>query len=138
MSRWTSSISTRRSIAARITTSSAPRRTARAPHRRSRPSRTRGSGTSTPSAPIRKWSKAADGCRKPICHLAIQYVPRMLYARLSVLDQLTEKHFETKFLSHAAAILEKDFPQALTELDEALSGLTIPITEIVAVGGGET
>jgi hypothetical protein len=55
-----------------------------------------------------------------------------------VLDQLTEKHFETKFLSHAAAILEKDFPQALTELDEALSGLTIPITEIVAVGGGET
>jgi hypothetical protein len=55
-----------------------------------------------------------------------------------VLDQLTEKHFETKFLSHAPAILEKDFPQALTELDEALSGLTIPITEIVAVGGGET
>jgi len=62
----------------------------------------------------------------------------MLCAGLGVLDQLTEKHFETKFLSHAAAILEKDFPQALTELDEALSGLTIPITEIVAVGGGET
>lgn len=52
-------------------------------------------------------------------------------------DKLTAKGFEIKFLSHAAAILEKDFPSALNELEEGLIGLSIPITEIIASGGGE-
>ena len=55
-----------------------------------------------------------------------------------MLDELIARGFETKFLSHAAAILNGDFPEALTELDQALDGLTIPITEIIALGGGET
>ena len=55
-----------------------------------------------------------------------------------MLGKLTSKGFETKFLSHAAAILDRDFPEALTELEHALSGLAIPITEIIALGGGET
>jgi len=55
-----------------------------------------------------------------------------------MLDKLTSKGFETKFLSHAAAILDRDFPDALTELEQALNGLAIPITEIIALGGGET
>lgn len=55
-----------------------------------------------------------------------------------MLDTLTASGFEIKFLSHAAAILEKDFPIALTELEQGLGGLTIPVTEIIALGGGET
>lgn len=55
-----------------------------------------------------------------------------------MLEGLAQKGFELKFLSHAAAILDKDFPVALTELDQALGALTIPITEIIALGGGET
>ncbi len=55
-----------------------------------------------------------------------------------MLDELSAKGFEIKFLSHAAAILEKDFPAALDELEEALGSLTIPRTEIIALGGGET
>jgi hypothetical protein len=55
-----------------------------------------------------------------------------------VLEQLTAKGFEIQFESHAAAILEKDFPNALNELEQALSNLAIPITEIIGSGGGET
>ncbi len=55
-----------------------------------------------------------------------------------MLDRLNANGFEIKFLSHAAAILEKDFPSALDELDQALSDLTVPITQIIALGGGET
>src|SRR5271166_5235346 len=55
-----------------------------------------------------------------------------------MLDELIAKGFETKFVSHASAILEGDFPEPLTELEQGLGGLTIPITEIIALGGGET
>lgn len=51
---------------------------------------------------------------------------------------LDAKGFQFKFVSHAKAILEADFPQALAELAEALGGLTVPIEEIVGSGGGET
>jgi len=34
-----------------------------------------------------------------------------------MLDRLNASGFEIKFLSHAAAILEKDFPSALDELE---------------------
>jgi hypothetical protein len=50
---------------------------------------------------------------------------------------LKERGFEIEFCSHARAILTVDFPQAVIELSEALSGLTIPIEEIIAGGGGE-
>ncbi|MFZ3310330.1 MAG: BglII/BstYI family type II restriction endonuclease [Xanthobacteraceae bacterium] len=50
---------------------------------------------------------------------------------------LSAKGFQVEFHSHAKAILSLDFPGALTELQSALVGLTIPIEEIIAGGGGE-
>ena len=55
-----------------------------------------------------------------------------------MLDKLTTKNFQVNFLSHAAAILEKDFPTALVELEQGFGNLQIPITEIIGSGGGET
>lgn len=55
-----------------------------------------------------------------------------------MLDELKKKDFEIQLESHAAAILEKDFPAALGELEAALSSFEIPITEIIGSGGGET
>jgi hypothetical protein len=55
-----------------------------------------------------------------------------------MLDILRGKGFEIQFESHAAAILERDFPAALEELEVALSNFEIPITEIIGSGGGET
>jgi hypothetical protein len=55
-----------------------------------------------------------------------------------VLESLKDKGFEIQFQSHAAAILEIDFPDAIKELEEALRGLVIPIGEIIGSGGGET
>ena len=51
---------------------------------------------------------------------------------------LQEKGYQVEFHSHALAILSVDFPQALEELGDVLSGLTIPIEEIIGSGGGET
>lgn len=56
---------------------------------------------------------------------------------LPVLHRLIERGFEVRFISHAAAILEQDFPDALSELEESLLELEIPITEIIGSGGGE-
>lgn len=54
-----------------------------------------------------------------------------------MLKLLTDKGFQVVFLSHAQAILSVDFPEALIELESALTNTTIPIEEIVAGGGGE-
>jgi hypothetical protein len=54
------------------------------------------------------------------------------------LSKLNAKGFEIAFRAHAKAILSVDFPEALSELESALLGLTIPIEEIIAGGGGET
>ncbi len=54
-----------------------------------------------------------------------------------MLDLLKERGFEVRFESHAAAILERHFPQALTDIQQALADVQIPITEIIASGGGE-
>jgi hypothetical protein len=55
-----------------------------------------------------------------------------------VLENLQEKGFEIRCESHAAAILEHDFPDALKGIETALSKISIPITEIIGSGGGET
>lgn len=55
-----------------------------------------------------------------------------------MLQNLKDLGFEIQFESHAAAILQIDFPQAIEELQSALSKLTVPITEIIGSGGGET
>ncbi len=54
-----------------------------------------------------------------------------------MLDQLKKNGFEVKFEGHAAAILERHFPEALNDIEKALVGVQIPITEIIASGGGE-
>lgn len=55
-----------------------------------------------------------------------------------MLSELLSRGFEFRFESHAAAILEKDFPDALAEISQALSSVEVPITEIVGSGGGKT
>jgi hypothetical protein len=54
------------------------------------------------------------------------------------LQSLFNRGFDVRFVSHAAGILVQDFPQALSDLESALSNLELPITEIIGSGGGET
>ena len=56
----------------------------------------------------------------------------------TMFERLRNKGFECRFESHAAAILEKDFPAALSEIEDALVYLDVPITEIIGSGGGVT
>lgn len=51
---------------------------------------------------------------------------------------LQKAGFDVLFVSHAAAILEVDFPTALGELADVLLSNTIPIEEVIGSGGGET
>jgi hypothetical protein len=51
---------------------------------------------------------------------------------------LVAKGFEIMFVSHAAAIMSLEFRQAAMELENALSVLDLPISEIIGSGGGET
>ena len=53
-------------------------------------------------------------------------------------DRLKRKGFEIAVLSHAEAILERDFPSAVDEIEDALIDVQVPITEIIGSGGGET
>ncbi len=55
-----------------------------------------------------------------------------------LLEGLARRGFDLKFVSHAAAILEKDFPAALEELEQVLLVVRIPIEEIIGLGGGES
>jgi len=57
---------------------------------------------------------------------------------LALFRPLTERGFQVEFVSHASAILAGDFPDAVTELERVLLGVTIPIAEIIGSGGGET
>jgi hypothetical protein len=55
-----------------------------------------------------------------------------------MLKKLLAKQFQIDFRSHAKAILESDFPEVATQLEEVLLTSTIPIEEIIGSGGGET
>jgi hypothetical protein len=55
-----------------------------------------------------------------------------------VLEKLKTQGFEIQFESHAAAILEKDFPAAIDDIENVLSAMQIPILELIGSGGGET
>ncbi|HEX4858101.1 MAG TPA: BglII/BstYI family type II restriction endonuclease [Usitatibacteraceae bacterium] len=52
-------------------------------------------------------------------------------------EQLKNKGFQVLALHHAEAILRHDMPEAVAELEEALSGIEIPVEELVRGGGGE-
>lgn len=62
----------------------------------------------------------------------------MATAPIPPFEALKAKGFDVIFVSHAAGILAQDFPEAITELEHALSDLELPITEIIGSGGGET
>jgi|SRR6266849_6911771 len=55
-----------------------------------------------------------------------------------MLDKLKEMGYEVQCESHAAAILEKDFPEALSDIEQVLLEFNVPIAEIIGSGGGET
>lgn len=55
-----------------------------------------------------------------------------------MLEQLQQQQFELQFESHAAAILDRDFPEALGDIQAVLAAVQIPILEIIGSGGGET
>ena len=55
-----------------------------------------------------------------------------------MLDALKNLGFEILFESHATAILDRDFPSALADIEAVLSSFEIPITEMIGSGGGET
>ncbi|SES67173.1 Restriction endonuclease BglII [Nitrosospira multiformis] len=51
---------------------------------------------------------------------------------------LTGRGFEVLYVSHAAAILAGDFPDASAEINQILLEMDLPITEVIGSGGGET
>jgi hypothetical protein len=55
----------------------------------------------------------------------------------TIFEALLARGFQVEFYGHATAILTVDFPEAVAELEQALLGVTIPIEEIIAGGGGE-
>jgi hypothetical protein len=52
-------------------------------------------------------------------------------------ERLQDHGFELEFTSHARAILIHDFPELIDEIEGALLGISLPITEIIGGGGGE-
>lgn len=53
------------------------------------------------------------------------------------LDSLRACGFDIAFTSHAKAVVSADFPDVLAVLDETLSRIRLPISEIIGSGGGE-
>jgi len=54
-----------------------------------------------------------------------------------MLDSLREAGFDLLFTNHAEAIVQHDFPELIAEIEQALAGVSLPITEIIGGGGGE-
>jgi hypothetical protein len=54
-----------------------------------------------------------------------------------IFQPLRANGYQVEFYSHAQAILLNDFTMAMQELVGVLGGVTIPIEEIIASGGGE-
>ncbi|MCC7421766.1 MAG: hypothetical protein IT428_15915 [Planctomycetaceae bacterium] len=54
-----------------------------------------------------------------------------------MLEGLRQKGFDVLALHHAEAILTRDMPAAEQEIERVLLDLAIPVTELVAGGGGE-
>ena len=67
------------------------------------------------------------------------YTPTIIHdvLELYMLEKLSEKNFDIQYESHAAAIMEQDFPAALKDIEDVLLDVKIPIGEIIASGGGE-
>ena len=57
--------------------------------------------------------------------------------RCSLFERLIERGFNVMMIHHAEAILDRDMPDAVIAIEETLLDVTIPVTELVAGGGGE-
>jgi hypothetical protein len=55
----------------------------------------------------------------------------------ALFERLRNREFDLRLVSHSAAILQVDAPEAVRELEDALLRVSIPITEIIGSGGGE-
>ncbi len=53
------------------------------------------------------------------------------------LEPLVRRGFEVRYLNHARAILNVDFPEVLSEVQEVLSNFSITVESLVRGGGGE-
>ncbi len=62
----------------------------------------------------------------------------MPFATDKPISALAQQGFDIQYLSHAKAILTGDFLPQLEELASVLAALSLPITEIIGSGGGET
>ena len=54
-----------------------------------------------------------------------------------IFSHILGRGFDVSFTYHAAAILSRDFPDAVRELDSIVGDVTVPMEEIVRGGGGE-
>jgi hypothetical protein len=54
-----------------------------------------------------------------------------------MLDALHNSGFDVLAKNHAEAILDRDFPDEIRELINALAAVSIPVAELIASGGGE-
>jgi hypothetical protein len=54
-----------------------------------------------------------------------------------MLDSLVARGFDVLALHHAEAILTHDMPEAVIEIENVLSGIQLPVEELVRGGGGE-
>src|SRR6266853_1338455 len=85
----------------------------------------------------RVWEISDEQARVP----RVRYEPGDFLAMSNpsppIFESLIAHGYQVEFHSHATAILLVDFPEAVAELENALLGVTIPIEEIIAGGGGE-
>lgn len=58
--------------------------------------------------------------------------------RTKPFQALIDRGFEVLYVSHAAAILAGDFPDASADIERVLLEMDLPITEVIGSGGGET
>lgn len=53
------------------------------------------------------------------------------------MEPLARQGFQVKYLNHARAILNVDFPEALAEIQQVLNGFSITVESLIRGGGGE-
>ncbi len=84
---------------------------------------------------------SADGVsRRALTHCAqwLSKIHDMTRLAVDPISALEERGFDIQYLSHAKSILFGEFGEQVHELAAVLSALSLPMTEIIGSGGGET
>ncbi len=68
----------------------------------------------------------------------LRAVSSTMMPSIDPIEALQEIGYEIQFLSHARSILVGEFADALIDLQQTLAGVSLPISEIIGSGGGET